>query len=80
MTYRPPGGHEAKEDEVKTVRQQAKAMGHAVVGSLKRFEDVVFTKNGEEVGYKCYTDSEGTLYVVNWRGELVYIAGEDWYI
>ena len=65
---------------MKTIRQQAKAMGHAVVGSLKRFEDDVFTKNGEEVRHKRYTDSEGTEYSVNLRGELVYIAGEDWCI
>ena len=65
---------------MKTVRQQAKAMGHAVVGPLKRIEDDVFTKSGEEVRHKRYTDSEGTLYAVDWRGELVYIAGEDWCI
>ena len=65
---------------MKTVRQQAKAMGHVVVGALKRCDDDVFSQHGEEVRHKRYTDSEGTLYAVDWRGELVYIAGEDWCI
>lgn len=65
---------------MKTVRQQAKAMGHSVVGTLKRGEDDVFHKNGEEIRNRIYIDSEGTEYAVNWRGELVYIAGEDWCI
>lgn len=63
---------------MKTIRQQAKAMGHAVVGPLKRIEDDVFTKNGEEVRYKRYADSEGTKYAVNWHGKLVYIVSENW--
>ena len=65
---------------MKTVRQQAKAVGHLVVGVLKRGEDDVFRKNGEEIRNRTYVDSEGTVYAVNWRGELVYIAGEDWCI
>ena len=65
---------------MKTVRQQAKIMGHPVVGSLKRGEDDVFHKNGEEIRNRIYFDSEGTEYAVNWRGNLVDIAGEDWVI
>lgn len=62
---------------MKTVWQQAKIMGHPVVGTLIRGEDDVFYKNGEEIRNRIYFDSEGTEYAVNWRGELVYIAGED---
>lgn len=65
---------------MKTVRQQAKAMGHPVTGTLKRGEDDVFRKNGEEIRNRIYIDGEGTVYAVNWRWELVYIAGEDWCI
>lgn len=46
----------------------------------KRGEDDVFHKNGEEIRNRIYFDSEGTEYAVNWRGNLVYIAGEDWVI
>lgn len=59
---------------MKTIRQQARLMGHAVVGYLRPIEDDVFTKNGVEVRNKRYTDSEGTEYSVNRHGELVYIA------
>lgn len=65
---------------MKTVRQQAEAMGHSVVGGLKRCKDDVFRKNGEEIRNRIYVDDEGTVYAVNWRGGLVYIAGEDWCI
>ena len=65
---------------MKTVKQQAVIMGHPVVGSLKRQSDDVFTQDGKEIRHKRYTDSEGTLYAVDWRGHLVYIAGDDWCI
>ena len=65
---------------MKTVRQQATEFGHPVVGALKRLKDDVFMLNGEEVRYKWYTDSEDTLYAVDWRDELAYIAGDDWCI
>lgn len=55
-------------------------MGHSVVGGLKRCKDDVFRKNGEEIRNRIYVDDEGTVYAVNWRGGLVYIAGEDWCI
>ena len=63
---------------MKTIRHQAKVMGHEVVGALKRCKDDVFYKNGEEVRNKIYIDSEGTEYAVNRRGDLIYICGEDW--
>lgn len=63
---------------MRTIRQQAKAMGHDVVGTLKRIADDVFTKDGEEIRNKMYVDNDGTVYAVNWRWELVYIVGEDW--
>lgn len=63
-----------------TIKQQANKMGHPVVGSLRRGKDDVFKKNGEEIKNRIYFDSEGTEYAVNWRGELVYIAGENWAI
>lgn len=62
------------------IKEQAKVKGHPVVGSLKRCEDDVFSQNGKEVRHRRYTDSEGTLYAVDWKGELVYIAGDDWCI
>lgn len=65
---------------MKTIRQQAKNMGHPVVGTLKRYSDDVFTQKGQEIRHKRYIDSEGTLYSVDWRGNLVYIAGDDWCI
>lgn len=65
---------------MKTVRQQAKDKGHSVVGTLKRIADDVFNKNGEEIRNRIYVDNEGTEYAVNWRGELVYIAGDVWCI
>lgn len=63
-----------------TIREQAKAMGHAVVGPLKRVRDDAFTREGREVHFKQYTDSEGTLYAVNESGKVAYIAGDDWVI
>ncbi len=69
-----------KEVHKMTIRHQAKSMGHEVVGSLKRCKDDVFYKNGETVHNKIYIDNEGTEYAVNWRGELIYICGEDWVI
>ena len=65
---------------MKTIRDQAEKLGHAVAGKLRREKDAVFKKNGEVICYKIYRDSEGTEYAVNWRGDLVYIAGEDWVI
>lgn len=65
---------------MKTVREQAKAFGHEVCGTLNRAKDDVFTKNGEVIRNKTYVDEEGTNYAVNWKGELVYIAGEDFVI
>lgn len=65
---------------MKTIRQQAKDKGHSVVGTLKRIADDVFNKNGEEIRNRIYVDKEGTEYAVNWRGELVYIAGDVWCI
>lgn len=60
------------------VKQQAKVMGHPVVGSLKRVKDDVFYKDGIEVHFKQYVDAEGTLYAVTPYGKLAYIAGDDW--
>lgn len=34
---------------MKTIRQQAKIMGHEIVGSLKRGKDDVYRMNDEEV-------------------------------
>lgn len=65
---------------MKTIRHQAAVMGHEVCGTLKRVRDDVFKKNGEEIKNRIYIDSEGTEYAVNWRGVLVYIAGEDFVI
>lgn len=65
---------------MKNIRAQAKAIGHEVVGALKRGQDDVYKKNGEEIRNHIYFDSEGTEYAVNWRGELLYIAGDDWII
>lgn len=50
-----------------TIREQAKAMGHAVVGSLKRVRDDVFDRKGHEVHFRQYVDAEGTLYAVRGR-------------
>lgn len=63
-----------------TIREQAEERGHTVAGKLRRVKDDVFKKNGVEVRNKIYRDDEGTEYAINWRGELVYIAGEDWVI
>lgn len=63
---------------MKTIKQQAAAMGHPVAGPLTRVADDVFEKDGEKIRHRRYTDGEGIVYAVNWRGELVYIAGEDW--
>lgn len=65
---------------MQNIRAQAKAMGHEVAGVLKRGEDFVFWKNGEEMRDRIYFDSEGTEYAVNQWGGLVYIAGDDWII
>lgn len=62
------------------IRKQAKVMGHAVVGPLKRVKDDVFRKDGQEVRLKQYVDSEGTLYAVNRFGSIAYISGEDFVI
>lgn len=58
-----------------TIREQAKQMGHEVVGRLKRVNDDVFTKEGMEIHYKQYTDDEATLYAVDSNGKLQYMAG-----
>ena len=63
---------------MKTIRQQAKIMGHEIVGSLKRGKDDVYRMNDEDITNRIYIDSEGTVYAINWKGELLYIAGEDW--
>ena len=63
-----------------TIREQAKAMGHAVAGSLKRVRDDVFDRKGHEVHFRQYVDAEGTLYAVNESGKVAYIAGDDWVI
>lgn len=65
---------------MKTVRQQAKDKGHPVIGALKRGADDVYSKNGEVIRNRIYIDDEGTVYSVNWRGELIYIAGDVWCI
>lgn len=65
---------------MKNIRQQAKMMGHQVVGSLKRIKDDVFCKNEKEIHLKQYIDSEGTLYAINSQGNLTYIAGDNWCI
>lgn len=67
-----------------TIRHQAAIMGHQVVGKLTRVKDDVFYKHNpktgldEEVRFKQYVDSEGTLYAVSPRGSVAYIAGDDW--
>lgn len=65
---------------MKNIRQQAKAMGHQVVGSLKRVKDDVFYEGQREIHFKQYVDAEGTLYAVNPHGNIAYIAGDDWCI
>ena len=65
---------------MKTVRQQAKDKGHPVIGILKRGADDVYSKNGEVIRNRIYIDDEGTVYAVNWSGELIYIAGDVWCI
>ena len=62
---------------MKNIRQQAAAMGHPVAGPLTRVCDDVYERDGEEIRTRQYTDTDGTVYAVDWRGELVYIAGED---
>ena len=62
------------------IKRQAKNMGHPVNGALRRVEDDVFTKNGNEIHYRQYVDDEGTLYAVSPAGNLAYIAGDDWCI
>lgn len=65
---------------MKNIRKQAHDMGHDVAGALKRMPDDVFERNGEEIRHRIYLDAEGVEYAVSWRGNLVYIAGEDWVI
>lgn len=65
---------------MKSIREQAEAMGHEVVGRLQRIKDDVYKRNGKECRNRMYRDSEGTEYAINWRGDLVFIAGEDWVI
>lgn len=63
-----------------TIKQQARKMGHEVVGALKRVKDDSFRKNGQDITFRQYIDEEGTLYAVDCTGRLQYIAGEDFVI
>lgn len=63
-----------------TIRQQAEKMGNPVAGKLRRIADDVFTHNGVEIRSKQYVDEANVVYAVNWKGEVVYIAGEDFVI
>lgn len=63
-----------------TIKQQARKMGHEVVGALKRVKDDSFRKNGQDITFRQYIDAEGTLYAVDCTGRLQYIAGEDFVI
>ena len=65
---------------MKNIRAQAKVMGHTVVGALKRLPDEEYKLHGEEWTARVYVDSEGVTYWVDWRGDLMTIAGEDWCI
>lgn len=65
---------------MKTIREQAKIMGHAPKGALKRMKDDVFYKDGIEIHNKIYLDEEGVEYAVNRFGKVVYISGGDWVI
>lgn len=65
---------------MKNIRKQAEEMGHTVAGTLKRLPDEEYKLHGERLTARVYTDSEGTVYWVDWRGCLMTIAGEDWCI
>lgn len=65
---------------MKNIRNQAREMGHAVVGTLKRLPDEEYKLHGENLIARVYVDSEGTAYWIDWRGNLLTMAGDNWCI
>lgn len=65
---------------MKNIRDQAVLMGHAVVGKLKRLDNCTTRVKGQDRNYREYQDEEGTIYTIDWRGNLVTIYGDDWCI
>ena len=63
---------------MKTIRDQAAKKGVVVAGKLRRLEDDVFEEYGRTVRHRIYADEYNTTYAIDWRGELVYICGDDW--
>lgn len=61
------------------IKKLAHNKGHDVQGRLKRISDDKFLDERENHRVlKRYTDEQGTVYAINERGEIAYIAGEDW--